>query len=648
MLAELPYELLAHIISYCDRARHLAYFALTCHRLHTFVEEEGWRVFIQINFPSIETPKFWKDASKALTAHSRNWDRRALIARLLQPSDRIIKWPGGSKEQWWSAPVGQTMGFQPAIDSYLEWSGASWSARREVLAYSAGAELIIRVKESEANATRRLAAWGDILDKDLLRDHDEPVIEWATHRAPTSVQGLDDITSLQLQRRDSAQQCRIGSHEAVVMGTASGSLMTLDVPLLGSDATGAKGLTYATQGRSVKSLDTSSGPTPMLAAALAGTHVALYPLSFPDNSPHSPTITEPINEIAAIPATTGSTRQQCWTLRFLSPERLAVGTGPSNTPLKVFQFREDGIGEVPFRTFHCHKPDRCHDGVDVSHRAPVTAAYQILPLSSFNANDQDPGDVFLTGFHDGFVTLNDMRSPRDYVQAYWDPLDSSAIYSLAAIGRERFLAGGSMNSSIKFFDLRMSGGQARYHEAHLTGKDRSHPHRRGTKHKDSDAQSAAGWNLFLDPRDEARAMRQSLPSRFGRGRGHGGRNIRPPFRVSPIYSLSSPSPCSPSMFAGLENRVVQIDLTSMVDQHPDPIFECGLVRQQENGKIDVVKTWDPAGDVLNLAMFEHHDEVNIGLMSQAGAEDALKREMWVGGYDERWRKGEKWKKDPAT
>ena len=190
-----------------------------------------------------------------------------------------------------------------------------------------------------------------------------------------------------------------------------------------------------------------------------------------------------------------------------------------------------------------------------------------------------------------FFSLHDLRTANSITAVFRDPVDTfSPIYSLLSIGTERFVAGGARHSIIKVFDLRMPGGK-HYYEA-------KPGHR--------------GWNVFLRPKE--------TPSR----------------RVteSPVYALSRTSQCSPTFFAGVESTVLQIDMVSVMDNHPDPLFKHGQTRI--GGRYDISRKWDPQGKVLCLPMYEH-DTGPVNLMKQRKVEHTRGS---IEGWDERWQPAE--------
>lgn len=225
--------------------------------------------------------------------------------------------------------------------------------------------------------------------------------------------------------------------------------------------------------------------------------------------------------------------------------------------------------------------------------------------------------------------LHDMRSPSAHEISYWDSTDQSAIYSLQPLGRERIVAGAACHSLLKVFDLRITGGRAyHYLDAAVRTPDSldllqiGGPAKQDGLHTPPQSNDCA-WNLFINPRNR-------VSGRSGSVRQQSWNNRRS--TESPIYSLSSPSPASPSLFAGVENNIVEFNIVSMLDRHPDPVFEPGVKRKGRH--IDVKGTWNPHGDVLNLAMYEQSATAALRLRVQTGAGILPGT---IPGYDERWR-----------
>lgn len=590
MFQDLPPELLTEIVSYLPTARSVHNLALTSKRLHVFVEKEGWKTFTRQRFPSVPVSGDYRDAAHGLTTLSRNWDRRAFLAKYLEPHGRIVNLQTGATIPRWTRPKGQTMGFQPSIDSYEEHDGQIWGRRKQVLAYSAGTEMLLRTSMPDRQPT------------------------WLTWKLPGGIEGRDDITSLKLMR---PHQTRNAGEEAqsVVLGTASGHLFRLRIDLAAPTYTVEPFVTHLD---AVRSTDISSSSSPLLAACLSDSRVALYSCK---SEPVEGAI-GPVSSIDAAPE--GKRGCRAWSTRFLSETALAVGIGPHSEPVQVYSVTPTGISDEPLRRFGLDGTHwRPNDGIQIGTITPErqSSVYPIVPLPASSVAGHGAGQVFLSGCYDGLIRLHDMRSPNAFDASFWDPNDDSAIYSLQNIARERLVAGSSRYGLLKFWDIRGAGGRA-YHYADIDSKivvpDSWMPN--GTR--------SFGWNVFLNPRN-----RNSNNGRQPRQTWRDRRSVD-----SPVYSLSSPSPTSTSIFAGVENNIVQLDFVSMLDRHPDPVFRPAIKRIPKTGDIDIKRTWNPHGDILNLAMYEQ--------TQSSGGAVRLKAQAGIGrypaslpGYDERWKDG---------
>ncbi|KAI4205027.1 MAG: hypothetical protein LQ350_000654 [Teloschistes chrysophthalmus] len=120
----------------------------------------------------------------------------------------------------------QTMGYRPVIDSYETFVGSSWTSRREVLAWGAGAELILRVKwkgpEVEKDYLHALRNKGGVASFDQYHHK----IRWWRVKGPNHQDGKDDITAIKLLK-DSQKPSPWS--EYVVVGRATGELTMISV-----------------------------------------------------------------------------------------------------------------------------------------------------------------------------------------------------------------------------------------------------------------------------------------------------------------------------------------------------------------------------------------------------------------------------------
>ncbi|KAK5108222.1 hypothetical protein LTR62_008678 [Meristemomyces frigidus] len=618
-LTDLPPELLDHITTYLPSARSLTNLSRVTKSLHAAVEKDAWQAFNRIHFPSlspVQSPNY-KDTARSLTTLSRAWDRRALVARYTEPGGETHSFPGNKPVERWKRPRGQTIGFTPQLDVYED-IGPRWQDREEVLAFSAGAEICVRRKTRSAEG-----------------EH----VRWLTYRPLSAVEGRDDVTTLHLLRRDEHSPKDV---QQLITGTANGDLRLLSLQE-GNDG-GEVPITYfATQGQPVRSssLQVRHSQPALLAANIGDSRISIFQVD------SNVSKIAPLSSIDIHPPETPSGARQrlhrIWSTQCLSPQRLAVGLGPSTEPIHVYNITPTGFDTDPIRKFSLqHDLDAHHSArldqlpstsVNIVPPKKITSSvYPIVPLPPANiASGSSTGDVFLSGAYDGIIRLHDLRSHREHERSYQDPTDDSAIYSLLPRGQETLVAGTSRHNLLKFFDLRMGRKCYSYLDADLTLAPQTSEAAGGVK----------DWNLFL------RSTNPTNPNYSGRGRG-GNNNSSRRTQDSSVYTLASPSSHSPHLYAGVENAVVNLAFTSCLDTHPDPVsfyprgkpvFRGG--RGGGGGKED---QWR-ASEVLNLAMYGQKE--GMKLFAQRGVE-----EMWkegrgkrgevvglVEGLDERWRVG---------
>lgn len=639
-LDQLPNELLADICSFLDGPRSVSSLALTCRRLNEFTKRDAWKALLRGRFASKillqdETNDPGKngalrlsDARNAvhgLTTLYRNWDRKAFVARYLSPSDPTIDMSTWRATRWQKAP-GQTMGYQPNIDSYDRLVGGEWASRREVLVWSAGTQILMRVKRT-SSADRPGSR--DITVSEQADSFNQPA-SWYTWKQPDSEEGRDDILAMSLFR---PEQSSTGKDEIedIVIGGDFG-LSVLHANLTRGEL---QTFQYEVDDRGVSSISISPAKEPRIAASFNNNDIALYPALNQEQ------VDRPIASISNVsPVAQGSSRIK--DSRFLSDTKLAVSLLGSYYPIQIFEVISTGLYPVPYRTIGNNELSWA--GRAVSHGVPDSPGtiYALESLPSDVCGSNGNGDIFLSGAYDGVVRLHDLRSPRGYEIKFSDPTDDSPIFSLRSQGTERFIVGASQHSMLKVFDVRLSGNRA--HESiplspvssHSNG---SHPSKWPASPYYPSKQPNTGWNLYTSPR-----------------------SVRPRLQNSSVYSLSLPSPSSPFIYAGIEDAVIEFAFTSILDRHPDPIFTPTLSYSEQDSSIDVVKSWDPKGDVVNMGMYEWSDKsqgMGMQLVNQASVkrtaaywdakENNVSTQAEAGHMkvlDERWRvppeEGERW------
>lgn len=178
-----------------------------------------------------------------------------------------------------------------------------------------------------------------------------------------------------------------------------------------------------------------------------------------------------------------------------------------------------------------------------------------------------------------------------------DPVDDSPVFSLETIGRERVIAGSSSHSLLKFFDLRMVAGRAYAYCEPRTDPSKSMDvvFDDGDTLDEQDSPHVSGFNVFVGQNRQIASSRRRQP------------------KESPIYSLSRPSSSSSLLYAGLENSVVEFNLTSVADSHPDPVFDHVLKRQGD--KYDPLGSWF-SSPPFALTLYEQMGSRNMQMLYQ--------------------------------
>jgi WD40 repeat protein len=623
-LNTLPNEILSLIANHLERPRDLFNLSITSRRIYEFAKLDGWKALLKGRFGINGLDSDARDSVHGLTTLYRNWNRKAFVARYLEPSEKAMSMNTWQPERW-RGPQGQTMGYQPSIDSYEEMYGG-WGERREVLAWSAGTQIVMRTKETGSNIEKirkREEGLEQEPDQNWTYDGFKHLNTWFTYKIPDSMEGRDDITRLKLLRPDQ----RDLAYENIVFGTASGQLSLLNVS---PDHTETRVQQYDTSQRGVTGISVSSSSEPILAVALADSSLALYPICR-DRSEEEPI--ESSTEVTSRLPPIG----RLWSCNFLSDDKVAVGLGPTPWPVEVYQIGPDGLMSQPLRKF-----DTAFSGKYESH---PTSVYPLLSVPSTAQGGSESGNTFLSGGYDGMIRLHDMRSPHGFETLFWDPTNDSSVYSLAAQGLERIVAGVAMHSMIKVFDLRFSGSNV-YNTVSLPSKAKTNAKTKDSassaivnKSKDAVQTVSGGWNLYLNPR--VPPPRNAYRHDYSRNRDD-----------SPVYSLSIPSPTSQNVYAGLEDVLQGLTFHGIADPHPDTMLFHSLTRYPDSGAVDVRASFNPQGDVLNLGMYERSkEELGMQLLVQdsvaaSAATKERKDKAEANGLDERWihlrDAGERW------
>ena len=127
---------------------------------------------------------------------------------------------------------------------------------------------------------------------------------------------------------------------------------------------------------------------------------------------------------------------------------------------------------------------------------------------------------------------------------------------------------------------------------------------------------ASGWSVHLHQDGEGVTGRASSMLSMSATR-------------SPVYTLSSPAPFSPTLYAGLEEIVAQIDIVDVYEKHPDSVFG----RPRVAHGTDVRGFWDPSSRSRILSYYEHRSPNKLRMQDQWPIPLLVEDK----GYDIRWR-----------
>lgn len=382
-LDRLPPEIISQIVSYAPTARYLRDLSLTCRIVHDIVESDGWSSLVLNRFPSFRTPPCWRNAAHSLSTLSRSFDRKAFIAQNAGPDfgpnhTRIHALPSGEIHVQWTRPKGQTMGYQPVIDSHEVFLANTWTSRKEVVAWGAGAEIVVKfedrgphVREEQKKAEKD----GQGRSLDSVYDQTGHLKQtWLTYHHPHYREGINDVTALKILKPSTLED-----KVNLIVGHASGELQHVQLSKKTSTI-----MKHFDSGRSpVRCADITQSTNPLVAACLGDSQVALFQVNGRE-----------YKKISEITCPSEDRGVRSWSSVFIGPNRLAIGRGISKRILEVYSLDPDGISKDPVRTFSS----------DIGREMiPITSCYPIVSVPrSSHVQDYD-GEIFFSGGYDGII-----------------------------------------------------------------------------------------------------------------------------------------------------------------------------------------------------------------------------------------------------
>jgi WD40 repeat protein len=152
--------------------------------------------------------------------------------------------------------------------------------------------------------------------------------------------------------------------------------------------------------------------------------------------------------------------------------------------------------------------------------------------------------------------LHDLRSSKSYEKVFVDTVNTSPIYGIQPFGHDRFVVGAGADAVVKIFDLRMSNTYDYIKSITSSDSGLGPPARELETARESKRQAnfpQKDFSIFVSHRPPANAIPDSRRHpRLRRYRGS-------------IYSMSSPSPSSPTIYTGLSDGISRIDFVSTRD-----------------------------------------------------------------------------------
>lgn len=596
MLDILPPEIIGQILSELPSVASIINVACTSRKLYNVVSANDYGIFkefVQRAFPSIRTPPLWRDMARVLTSRSRAWDRRAFVARECCPPKDVENGPN-----WLS--LSNKFGFVPVIDSYEDYAGTAISQKREVLAFGAAGRLRLRTTQSGRVEWRSLRTEHDhlpqfdIIDVKLLRPHQRNNLD-------------DEIVII-----------RRANHEVTLVKSSSGEQDFTEI---------AK---FEHRIPALSCVDVSDSQDPLLAMGSAQA-MQLFPVF--DTTMNSTSEMRPLAQVLDV-----KHKMRC--MKFLNETTIAAG----------FQFAE-GLGRAPVLIYDvsptglAQKPLVATQSLSSSGSSGRHAANVVTKLDNTSTLSGRPGQVFLSGWTDGVARLHDLRTPEQSVSEYIDDVDDGQIMSILPFGHERFFAGSHQNACLKVFDLRMSGAKMySYLNAPTPRAQRAvHDNHAPVPSKPKALLGVSrDINIFLALTvNRGGSLWQPLPRR----------NLArlPRYRGS-IYSLASPSPSSPTVYAGIENHVIQLDFISTDD------IKLRKSRDPKDNNLGIIPIQPE--EVLDLSCYERprpgHVSTDSVLLrkqqswNETSGDQDRNYDIAEEGWDERWRLGRSWKSRDNT
>lgn len=424
MIDRLPDDILYIVFSHLDSARDLHSLLLANRRLQRTIqaENEGWRIFVRSNFPSISLPSLpsatftWHQLADSLTWQSRAWERRSLNFQAIMPVPTRNQGPGRRRQE---------IPFHPALDARFDLVSGE-----DLVVWGAGENLIGRRRRGKhGNSASEMTTWHRVDGKDA-----------------GYVAGPDDIKAVSIVENLYGNQGGLG----LLVGRDNGHLKLVDAseenfgqPLADFNPQHATGDEADASQGTINSLDILHRQN--LVAAGTDSGVVLYRL------PEIPAANiSPSTYLELDSQGLGYLRVPVGGLKWMSDDTMVLGLSGCNDPLRYVKFTPSGFEEVA-----TVKNIDVEDKFDISYSRCRLCCGSLTPIDGSSILGGGASNLLLSAWRDGTVRLQDLRTPSNFDIAYCDNIDPWCEFeALLPFGTSHFIGGGAHGATIKIFDFR--------------------------------------------------------------------------------------------------------------------------------------------------------------------------------------------------
>ncbi|KAK4199767.1 hypothetical protein QBC40DRAFT_175597 [Triangularia verruculosa] len=422
---DLPVEVQLLVFANLDCARDLRALALSCKKLHSAVDSDGWRHFVERSFPSLSIPvaggnrHTWKQLAESLTWQSRCWDRRALQFQVLLHS------PHGDNVPRHRANMRRNAGYKSLFHSVVD-AHFDPATHQELVVWGAGEDVVARYRERQGGGKPSKSSWHRINGKEL------------GFKA-----AYDDVNSIKIISHHTGRAIVTGRHNGTL------SLISAEPDHFGEPISELKFTpSYATdttdtsEPDNVSSLDVLQHGGKTRIAAATRNSLLIYDLPEDNASELEPSATFDLKtEIFSLNSSRLSRAR--W---MEQGETIALALSGSPDPLRYLSLTPTGI------THHT-----------AAKNASIAAQFELKNNGNICPNSLEPvyrnggskTSLLLSAWRDGTIRLQDLRTPSPFDAVYQDNVDPWVdAEALMTYGADRFIAGGGDGLTVKIFDFR--------------------------------------------------------------------------------------------------------------------------------------------------------------------------------------------------